>query len=288
VKAAEPGSLGPSCAPFYPAGGGTLMDNMKLRTPAGRFDDRQALLAQLDQLRRRVDATGALDNADEYRQRAFDIIARGAVKAFDLKEEDPRTAEMYDTEEFHIATSRSDQLLNYTPRFLGKQLLMARRLCEAGCGFVMVDCFGWDMHGEQIGDQFGMKEGMNALGWAVDKAVGAFIQDCEQRGLSRNVMLVITGEMGRTPKLNNRGAGRDHWSEIAPLLIYGGGLKMGSVVGASDRQGGQPATTPYNTNHLAATIMHVLVDGGQVRLRQELPRDVIQLASEYAPIEPLI
>ena len=289
VKAGQPGVLGAGYAPFYPAGGGPLMENMTLRMPSDRFGDRRELLSRLDRVLRTIEKTGELDRVDKFREKAFDVITRGAVQAFDLEREDPATLALYDTSEYHLTRTRADdQLLNYTPKHLGKQLLLARRLCEAGCGFVMVDCFGWDMHGEQIFDQFGMHEGMNALGYAVDKAVAGFIADCEERSLGKKIMLVVTGEMGRTPQINNRGGGRDHWGEITPLLIYGGGLKMGQVVGQSDRQGGKPTTTPYNTEHLGATIMHVLLDGSQVRLRQDLPRELIQLSSVSTPIEPLI
>ncbi len=128
---------------------------------------------------------------------------------------------------------------------------------------------------------------MIALGVAVDKAVAAFITDCEARGLGKKFMLVVTGEMGRTPQLNDRGGGRDHWGEITPLLIYGGGLKMGQVVGQSDRQGGKPTTTPSNTQHLGANIMRVLLDGSQVRLRPDLPRELVQLSSVASLIGPL-
>ncbi len=289
VKAAEPGGLGAGFAPFYPAGGGPLMENMTLRMPLDQFGDRRELLTRLDRVLRTVEQTGELDRMDKFREKAFDVITRGAVHAFDLDREDPATLALYDTSEYHLTRTRSDvQLLNYTPKHLGRQLLLARRLCEAGCGFVMVDCFGWDMHGETISDQFGMHEGMNALGYAVDKAVAGFITDCEMRGLGKKIMLVVTGEMGRTPQINNLGGGRDHWGEITPLLIYGGGLKMGQVVGQSDRQGAKPTTTPFNTEHLGATIMHVLFDGSQVRLRQDLPRELIQLSSVSTPIEPLI
>ena len=290
VASSGSGTLGPACSPFYLAGGSELLENMKLRLPADRFADRRELVRQLDSLRRRIDSNRELDNLDTFQQRAFDVITRGAVEAFNVDAESPATQALYDTSEYELRPFHRDrgQLDNYTPRHLGRQMLMARRLCEAGCGFVQVDSFGWDMHGEKIGDQFGVAEGFNALGWAVDKAVAGFISDCESRGLGKKIMLIVTGEMGRTPRINNRGGGRDHWGEITPLLVYGGGLRMGQVVGASDRNGGKPTATAYNTDDLAATIMHVLFDGGQLRLRPEIPAGITRYASSVDPILPLM
>ena len=119
---------------------------------------------------------------------------------------------------------------------LGKLLLLARRLCERGCGFVTVTTnFVWDMHSDVNNAPVG--EGMGYMGRPFDHAVSAFLEDLEARGLSDKVLLVCCGEMGRTPKLNKAG-GRDHWGGLAPLLLAGGGLKMGQVIGQSDRHAG--------------------------------------------------
>jgi uncharacterized protein (DUF1501 family) len=99
------------------------------------------------------------------------------------------------------------------------------------------------------------------------------------------VLLVCCGEMGRTPKIN-KGGGRDHWGNLAPLLLAGGGLKMGQVIGRSDRQGGAPASEPVTTKHLIATILHTLFDVGQLRLMRGLPRELARL-TEWSPIPGL-
>ena len=128
---------------------------------------------------------------------------------------------------------------------------------------------------------------MNWLGPQVDHAVAAFIQDCEARGLRDKVLLVVTGEMGRTPRINNNG-GRDHYGELTPLLLYGGGLRMGQVIGHSDAGAARPATEPYNPNHLLSTIMHTLFDLGKLRLDQSLPRDMSNILQSGDPILPLM
>ena len=106
-------------------------------------------------------------------------------------------------------------------------------------------------------------------------------------GLRDKVLLVVTGEMGRTPRINKDG-GRDHYGELTPLLLYGGGLKMGHVIGASDRGAARPATEPWGPNHLMATIMHTLFDMGKLRLDSSVPRDVANVLQSSNPIEPLM
>ena len=120
---------------------------------------------------------------------------------------------------------------------LGKQMLLARRLVERGCGFVTVMDAGWDMHSNNNSPK-GLA-GMKWLGAQVDHAVAAFLEDVKQRGLSDKILLIVTGEMGRTPKLSKDG-GRDHWGNLTPLLLAGGGLNMGQVIGQSDKQAGAP------------------------------------------------
>jgi uncharacterized protein (DUF1501 family) len=129
--------------------------------------------------------------------------------------------------------------------------------------------------------------GMRWLGPQVDHAVAAFIQDCEARGLRDKVLLVVTGEMGRTPRINRDG-GRDHYGELTPLLVYGGGLKMGQVIGQSDSSASKPATEPYNPKHLLSTVFHSLFDLGKLRLDPSLPRDVAGIVQSGEPILPLM
>jgi uncharacterized protein (DUF1501 family) len=155
---------------------------------------------------------------------------------------------------------------------LGKLLLLARRLCEAGCGFVTVTTnFVWDMHADV--NNATIDEGMQYMGQPFDHAVSAFIEDTHARGLDDKILLVCSGEMGRTPKINARG-GRDHWGGLTPLLLSGGGLNMGQVIGQSTRDAGEPHTEPLGIEHLLATIMHTLIDVGELRIRRSVPTDV--------------
>src|SRR5262245_49323631 len=143
----QPGDLGPAYSAFNPAGGGQLQEDLQLRVEAERLTDRRQLLAGLDQLKRRADRSELLDGADRFQQQAFDVIARGVAEAFDLSKESPRTIERYDTSKlFKAAETQQYYDMRRSSNQLGRQLLLARRLCEAGCGFVTVSDCGWDMH----------------------------------------------------------------------------------------------------------------------------------------------
>jgi len=284
------GPLGAAYAPFVPGGSGMLQNDMQLKLDPTRIDDRKILLAGLDRIRRDVDAKGALPGADRFQEQALQTILGGVAKAFDLSHEDSKIIARYDTAPLVRPEQISQAWKNY-PRYvdnaksLGKLLLLARRLCEAGCGFVTVTTnFVWDMHADQ--NNAGVEEGMQYMGLPLDHAVSAFVEDCEARGLSGKILLVATGEMGRTPKINARG-GRDHWGGLAPLMLYGGGLKMGQVIGNSTRDAGEPQSEPYNMENLLATVMHNLLDIGQVRLMTGLPQDLLRAITTPEPIKGL-
>jgi uncharacterized protein (DUF1501 family) len=167
---------------------------------------------------------------------------------------------------------------------LGRQMLLARRLCEAGCGFVTVSDCGWDYHAN--GNSPKQMAGIYSMGGQVDHAVSAFIEDVRQRGLEDKILLAVTGEMGRTPRLNGNG-GRDHYGELTPLLLFGGGLKMGQIIGQTDRQAGRALTDPYRPEHLLSTVMHTLFDVGRLRLEPDVPSEIIRLTEGARPIAQL-
>jgi hypothetical protein len=285
-RVTETGSLSRAYKAFDPGNGGTLLEDMKLNVPAGRFDDRKSLLTQLDRLRRH--AEGRIENSSTFEQQAMDIVLRGVGDAFDLSKESRRTLDRYDTA--HIspgfgARSRNSYAKMFSPIALGRQMLLARRLVEAGCGFVTVTCTGWDMHGG--GKEYTIADGIPTQASAIDQAASAFIQDVIDRGLSEKVLLVITGEFGRTPKINKNG-GRDHWGNLCPLVFAGGGLKMGQVIGESDRQGGSPVSNPVSSANLLGTIMHTLLDVGELRTRTGLASEVLNAITSGQPIPQLV
>ena len=285
------GMLGGGYAPFVPGAGGAMQEDMQLKLPLERVDDRRSLLQQLDAVRWRMEAAGGNEVLNKLREQAFGTILGGVADAFDLSKEDPRLVEKYDTSQIARPDNIDPVWKNYNNyvdngKSLGKLLLLARRLCEAGSRFVTVTTnFVWDMHSDV--NNAGVQEGMQYMGLPFDHAVAAFLEDVEARGLSEKILLVCCGEMGRTPKINAKG-GRDHWGGLAPLLLAGGGLNMGQVIGQSDREAGRPATEPVTIRDLVATVLHTQFDVGQLRLVQGLPAEITRMINSGAPIQGLV
>jgi hypothetical protein len=229
IGADGPAFLGTAYAPF--GTNAQARTNMTLRTPLERIDDRRALLSGFDNFRREADRTGLMNGLDAFEEQAFNLVLGNATEAFDLKGENSQTIAKYG-------------------KGLGEQMLIARRLCEKGCGFVTINYGGWDMHSN-------IQRSLAQRVPSLDQAVAAFVQDVQERGLGDKILLVITGEFGRTPKIN-RNAGRDHWAPLSTLALSGGGLKMGQAVGESDSKVTRPQTRPINPQDLMATVFAVL------------------------------
>jgi uncharacterized protein (DUF1501 family) len=285
------GGLGAACAPFDPSVGDGLQSDLHLSVPLDRLAERRRLLEGLDQVRWRLAETRLVDGLDRVRQQAFDTVLGGVADAFDLGKEDARVLDRYDTAPLVRPENIDRRWRNYNnyvdnAKALGKLLLLARRLCERGCGFVTVTTnFVWDMHADV--NNAPMAEGMRYMGPPLDHALSAFLADVEARGLSDKILLVACGEMGRTPRLNRAG-GRDHWGNLAPLLLAGGGLRMGQVIGRSARDAGTPASTPIPIQALVATILYTLFDVGRLRLVPGLPREIAQTMTGWEPIPGLL
>ncbi len=285
----DPGQLGAAYAPFVP-GAGPLNDNMKLTLPRERMYDRQTLLGQLDDIRRTIDTQGQLTGMDKFQEQAFTTILGNVAAAFDLSKEDPAVVARYDTGPLVTPSQISRKWNNYNnyvnhTQSLGKLMLLARRLCESGVGFVTISTdFVWDNHADS--NNAGVEEGMQYCGKPFDHAVSTFLTDVRERGLSDKIMLVCCGEMGRTPRVNARG-GRDHWGNLAPLLISGGGIPSGKVIGQSTRDGGEPLTDAVTNRHLIGTIMNSVFDMSQLRLLRNLPSDLLRTLTELPTIPGL-
>ena len=300
IKGSWPGDLGSSFGPYQyetrgilgkpdPALGKSknsrsssqsgLAADMQLSLPEGRLEDRRLLLNLLDGLRRDVDARGVLDSTDEFHQRAYDLLMGSAAEAFDLSKEDPRIVELYDTSDMRIGHKV------FRKSTLGHQMLLARRLVETGAGFVTVHSAGWDMHAD--GNNPPMVKGMNMLGTTLDKALHAFLTDIANCGLSEKVLLVVTGDFGRTPTINKNG-GRDHWARLGTLAFAGGGLKMGQVIGSSDKRNGEPASSPVDPAMMMGTILHTLFDIGKLRVARGLSSDLAGLINNQKTIPGLV
>jgi len=274
-----PGRLGAASAAFAPSHE-QIRQDMQLRLPISRFEDRQTLLRELDRFRYQFDHAAEMDALDEFNQQAVGVLMGGATReALDLSREDPRVLARYDTSHFESGFKIKEK------SSLGRRLLLARRLCEAGCAFVTVGMGGWDHHGIE-GVVPGIEEGMRAQGPPLDHAVAALLEDLEERGLSDDILLVITGEFGRAPKMEYNG-GRDHWPALCPLVFAGGGLKMGQIIGRMARTADVPASEPYGLDHFTSTLMHVMFDLEAMRVHSDAPGELVRMAQSGEPIHSL-
>ncbi|MFN0051102.1 MAG: DUF1501 domain-containing protein [Planctomycetales bacterium] len=272
-----PGALGAAYAPFTPGGKGEANRNLELAIPVARLDQRLELKRGLDRWRKRLDGSfGA--SLDRFEQQAFDLILGKSRAAFDLSKEDPGLLRRYDTSKFQTGHKK------HRASELGRQLLLARRLCEAGCGFVTIQNPGWDMHADV--NNPGIEKGMEMLGRPLDQAVSVFLEDVAARGLSDEILLIITGDFGRTPRVNPQG-GRDHWPALSTLALAGGGLNMGQAIGRSAPRLDVPASRPVGLENLLATVLHALFDVGQLRLQPGIPRTIASVLESAQPIEGL-
>ena len=208
-----------------------MLSDLALRVDESRLSDRTALLRSLDKFDRKFDQTGVMTGLDEFQQQAINVMRGDAKKAFDLSQEDQSTRDLYGPG-------------------LGEELLLARRLCEAGAGFVTLNNGYWDHHG-------GIIPGINQLCPPLDHVVDAYIQDATRRGIMDDILLVITGEFGRTPRING-GPGRDHWAPTNCIVFIGGGMKMGVVVGETDSKAAYVTNRPVTVQDYMATLLHVM------------------------------
>ena len=200
-------------------------DNLGLNIDLERFRDRQNLLTQLDKLDRNIN-TGPID---AYKAQAYAILLNKVKEAFDIDKEKPKTKRLY---------GKSS---------IGKEMLLARRLIENGTKFVSVSYGGWDMHRD-------IEKGLNNKIPPLDKALSAFLEDIDQRGMLKDTLVIITGEFGRTPKINNN-AGRDHWGALSTLAFAGGDYEQGRVIGRSDTKATAPNSLPITPMDIRATVL---------------------------------
>lgn len=251
IGADGPAFLGPAFAPFDP--NGQARKNMNLETQAARFEDRRALLDDLDRFRREADSHGLMNGLDAFEQQAFELLVGNSARAFSVDRESESTRALYGKDP------------------LAQQMLVARRLAEAGCGFVTVTYGGWDMHGS-------IAQSMNRRAPALDHAIAAFVSDVANRGLNEQILLVISGEFGRTPRIN-RNAGRDHWAPLSTLALSGGSFRMGQVVGESLSKADVPKSTPIRPQDLMATVFQHLGIDPKTQFTNPAGRPVFMLES---------
>jgi hypothetical protein len=237
------GFLGAAYSAFKPDGPG--MDNMKLNSiPMSRLNDRRQLLASLDKMRRDIDTSGIMSGMDAFEQRALDVLTSSKLlDALDLSKEDPKIVERYGDGKPYKYQYDGAPTCN-------EHLLLARRLIEAGVRVVSLSFGRWDSHGQNF-------DLVRDHGGKLDQCVSALIDDLHDRGMLDDVTIVVWGEFGRTPKINNE-AGRDHWAQVSCAYMAGGGMRTGQAIGATNRLGEYAALRPVHMQEIIATIYHNL------------------------------
>lgn len=270
--AGHPGFLGAAYTPFKPDGPG--MKNMTLNgITMERLNDRRNLLSSIDSMRRDIDITGAMAGMDVFGQRALDVLTSSKLlDALDLSKEDPKIVERY-------GDGKPYQYQYDGAPTCNEQLLIARRLIEAGVRVVSLSYGRWDSHGANF-------DLVRDHGGKLDQCLSALIEDLEQRGMLDDVTIVVWGEFGRTPKINAK-AGRDHWSKVSCAYLAGGGMRTGQAIGSTNRLGEEAAERPVHTQEVMATLYHNLgIDTATVTIPDPTGRP--QYLVDHEPIRELI
>jgi len=222
-----------------------------------RLDDRRSLLSSFDKLRREADASGTFDAMDRINQKAFDLVTgERARQAFDISREDDKLRDRYGRDSW------------------GQSTLLARRLVEAGVTLVTCHFGGWDHH-------WNLEPRFNQYMPRIDAAISTLFEDLEQRGMLERTTVVVCGEFGRTPRMNdgrgNGSPGRDHWGNAMSVLIGGGGIRGGQVVGSSNRLGEVPKDRPLRPGDLHHTLFHLLGVDPTVHFNDHAGRPIVAI-----------
>ena len=270
-----PGFLGQAHAPFKPTG--EAMKDMVLQREISleRLASRKSLLGEFDAARRRLDR-GLPEGVDQHTRQAFDILSSSKlVKALDLSAEDPQVRARYGKDDPKVL---SYSHLGYQAHM--SKFLAARRLVEAGARCVTVAFADFDWHGGNFSN------GRKVIP-LLDQGLAALVQDLHERGLDKDVSVVVWGEFGRTPKVN-KSAGRDHWPKVTFAMLAGGGIRTGQVIGATDKHADDVVQRPVTYSEVFATLYHNLgFDLNKTTIRDLNGRPHF-LAESREPIRELI
>lgn len=252
------GFLGMAHNPFALMGNSRNMAsaNMSLNgVTLGRLDERVTLRRAFDDLRRDIDQRGLSDGIDGFSQQALGILTSSRlVDALDLSKEDSRIRARYGMDD--PAFERDG-----APRMV-RNFCLARRLVEAGARVVTLNFSRWDWHGP---DGLNFPEGRRNMP-LLDSGLAALVGDLHARGLDQDVSVVVWGEFGRTPRINNM-ASRDHWPQASTALLAGGGMRTGQVIGSTNRLGEHPASRPVKFQEVFATLyQNIGLNLSQVRV----------------------
>ena len=232
-----PGMLGRAAAPVK-VDGDEVAVLKNLVVPADRLADRKALLDNIDAYKRAADRSTGI-TADTSHDRAFEVLTSNKlIAALDLTKETQAVRDRY-------GKGSTKHMGDGAPMW-NEQLLMARRLVEAGARVVTVAYGFWDTHGQNFKH---LKTHLPTF----DRGISALVEDIYARGMDRDCTVVVWGEFGRSPKIN-KDAGRDHWARVNSALLAGGGMKVGQVIGSTDNIAGEAKNEPIPYASVLATV----------------------------------
>jgi hypothetical protein len=275
--------LGVAHRPFEPST--AMMDSLTLHpevTPE-QFANRRRLLRTFDTLRRDLDGADRLGGLDSVNRKAMDMLTSDRIRdAFDLSREPESMRELYG------ADVKMKQVYQYGHTWHGSKFLQARRLAEAGVPVITLAMGGWDDHGpvNPASPKGTVFERLREKLPLYDRSIYALATDLRQRGLDRQVAVVVWGEFGRTPKVNFAG-GRDHWTSAGFALFFGGGFQTGQVIGRTDAQGQRPVNKAYMPQNVFATLYRHLGIDPDLATYQDPSGRPVHLLEDTAPITEL-
>lgn len=245
----KPYYAGSGHAPFRPFGE-ALEDLAPVRS-LDHLQERRNLLRTFDAMRRDLDASDTFNALDRFQAQALDIITSPRVRdAFDLRREPASVIASYGRGRYPHQTVR-DIFYDWDAR----KFVLARRLVEAGVRVVTLRVGSWDHHSGPTSDIF---HALRHLMPCVDRSLFALVQDLKARGLEEDVLVVVLGEFGRTPRISYPGPGREHWADAGCAVLFGGGLRMGQVIGETDSRAERSRSGHITFQNIVATIYRVL------------------------------
>jgi hypothetical protein len=250
----HPQYVGEGYRPFLFGGDAVRNLGLDRAITLDRFSDRKKLMGSFDGLRREIDALGEASAVDAFNTQALEIIASPrARQAFDLSQEPESVRERYGAKDAKYIYGNDPKP---TVPWPSEKVLLARRLVEAGVSIVTMRIGTWDYHGTTSGTG-NIFTGLRSQLPLLDRSIHALVSDLHERGLDQEVLVLVWGEFGRTPRLNNV-EGRDHWPDAGFALFAGGGLKMGQVIGETDSRAERPKTRALGAQDVLATVYHAL------------------------------
>jgi len=279
-KTGDGGFIGPAHAPMQlvEKDPNKRVSNMTLEgISLDRLNDREGLRSSLDNFRRDVDSKAEMEGLDSHNEQALEILSdSGLVNALDLSKEDPKVVERYGVND---PTYQRDG----APKMI-RNFCVARRLVEAGARVVSLNYSRWDWHG---GDGMNFPRSREEFP-LLDQGLSSLITDMHERGLDKDVAVVMWGEFGRTPKINKNNS-RDHWPQTSFAFLAGGGMRHGQVIGATDKQGGSIVDRPVRFQEVFSTLYHCLgVDPSAHTVTDTAGRPHYLVDSDVNPLRELI